>query len=95
MAKVRNEMVKVCGGIRGKMKVSEILIRVPPAPSLPQVIKKKLVRKALDMFKKMDVEDYKKFWEQFSTNIKLGVMEDTSNKTRLAKLLRWGHTSVE
>ena len=30
--KVRNEMVKVCGGIRGKMKVSEILIRVSPAP---------------------------------------------------------------
>ena len=40
------------------------------------------------MFKKMDEEDYKKFWEQFSTNVKLGVIEDSSNKTRLAKLLR-------
>ena len=56
---------------------------------LIKVIKKKLVRKALDMFKKMDAEDYEKFWKEYSTNIKLGVMEDPGNKTRLAKLLRW------
>jgi heat shock protein beta len=62
---------------------------------LLKVIRKKLVRKALDMFKKMDVEDYKKFWEQFSTNIKLGVMEDASNKTRLAKLLRFQSSNEE
>ena len=43
------------------------------------------------MFKKMDEEDYKKFWEQFSTNVKLGVIEDSSNKTRLAKLLRYNY----
>ena len=55
---------------------------------LIKVIKKKLVRKALDMFKKMDPEDYEKFWKQYSTNIKLGVIEDPGNKTRLAKLLR-------
>ena len=41
---------------------------------LLKVIKKKLVRKALDMMKKMDEETYEKFWEQFSTNIKLGYM---------------------
>ncbi len=56
---------------------------------LLKVIKKKLVRKALDMFKKMDAETYKKFWKEYSTNMKLGILEDTSNKTRLAKLLRW------
>ena len=55
---------------------------------LIKVIKKKLVRKALDMFKKMDPEDYLKFWKEYGTNIKLGVMEDPTNKTRLAKLLR-------
>lgn len=55
---------------------------------LLKVIKKKLVRKALDMFKKMSKEDYEKFWEEYSTNIKLGVIEDPGNKTRLAKLLR-------
>lgn len=56
---------------------------------LIKVIKKKLVRKALDMFKKLDPEDYEKFWKEYSTNIKLGIMEDPGNKTRLAKLLRF------
>jgi heat shock protein beta len=57
---------------------------------LLKVIKKKLVRKALDMIKKIDEADYmEKFWKEFSTNIKLGVMEDHSNRTRLAKLLRF------
>lgn len=56
---------------------------------LLKVIKKKLVRKALDMIKKMDEETYEKFWENFSTNIKLGVVEDYPNKTRIAKLLRF------
>lgn len=55
---------------------------------LIKVIKKKLVRKALDMFKKMDAEDYEKFWKEYGTNIKLGVVEDPGNKTRLSKLLR-------
>jgi len=57
---------------------------------LLKVIKKKLVRKALDMIKKISDEDYiEKFWKEYSTNIKLGVMEDHSNRTRLAKLLRF------
>jgi len=57
---------------------------------LLKVIKKKLVRKALDMIKKIDAVDYvKKFWKEYSTNIKLGVIEDHSNRTRLAKLLRF------
>ena len=55
---------------------------------LLRVIKKKLVRKALDMFKKLDKEDYVKFWKEYGTAVKLGVIEDPSNKTRLAKLLR-------
>lgn len=54
---------------------------------LLQVIKKKLVRKALDMFKKLEKADYEKFWKEYSTNMKLGVIEDPSNRTRLAKLL--------
>ncbi|BFZ08494.1 hypothetical protein BsWGS_11533 [Bradybaena similaris] len=56
---------------------------------LLKVIKKKLVRKALDMIKKIDKETYDKFWKEYSTNIKLGVIEDTSNRTRLAKLLKF------
>lgn len=56
---------------------------------LLKVIKKKLVRKTLDMIKKIDKEEYDKFWKEYSTNIKLGVIEDHSNRTRLAKLLKF------
>lgn len=56
---------------------------------LLKVIKKKLTRKALDMIKKIDNDKYMDFWKEFSTNIKLGVIEDQSNRTRLSKLLRF------
>merc|ERR1712121_623068 len=62
---------------------------------LLKVIKKKLVRKTLDMLKKLDDDAYEKFWKEYSTNIKLGVIEDTSNRTRLSKLLRFSSSSVE
>jgi len=56
---------------------------------LLKVIKKKLVRKTLDMIKKIEEDKYPAFWAEYSTNIKLGVIEDTANRTRLAKLLRF------
>merc|ERR1712095_167946 len=56
---------------------------------LLKVIKKKLVRKTLDMIKKISEDKYAEFWKEYSTNIKLGVIEDTANRTRLAKLLRF------
>ena len=56
---------------------------------LIKVIKKKLVRKVLDMLKKVPDEDYQKFWKEYSTNIKLGTIEDPANRTRLAKLLQF------
>lgn len=34
---------------------------------LLKVIKKKLVRKTLDMLKKMEPEEYEKFWKEYST----------------------------
>lgn len=91
-----------------------------------KTIKKKLVRKALDMIKRLSddarkeaeseeggptpheesdegsgatdvsqksaAEKYKTFWEQFGKAIKLGIVEDSGNRNRLAKLLRF-HTS--
>lgn len=56
---------------------------------LLKVIKKKLIRKALEMFRKIPELDYPVFWKEYSTNIKLGVIEDAANRSRLAKLLRF------
>lgn len=62
---------------------------------LIKVIKKKLVRKVLDMLKKIPADEYEKFWKEFSTNIKLGVIEDPANRTRLAKLLMFLSSNSE
>eukprot|EP00117_Sycon_ciliatum_P033034 scpid14818/ scgid25503/ Endoplasmin; 94 kDa glucose-regulated protein; Heat shock protein 90 kDa beta member 1 len=59
---------------------------------LLKVIRKKLVRKILEMVKKMDADLYKDFWKEFGTSLKLGIIEDHSNRTRLAKLVRF-HSS--
>lgn len=39
-----------------------------------------------------NAEDYKKFYEQFGKNLKLGVHEDSTNREKIADLLRF-HTS--
>jgi len=75
-----------------------------------KVMGKKLVRKCLEMLRKMaensvgDVDEdedadgdaldeavdkYAAFWEQYGKNIKLGVIEDSSNRSKLSKLLRF------
>ncbi len=78
---------------------------------LLKIMGKKLVRKVLEMLKKLSsgktdtsdneddenaVEDasdddhpYIKFWKQFGKSIKMGVIEDISNRSKLAKLLRF------
>merc|ERR1739844_157114 len=60
---------------------------------LLKVIKKKLVRKTLDMIKKIDSDKYMDFWKEYSTNVKLGMIDDAANRTRLAKLLRFKSSS--
>merc|ERR1712241_560968 len=62
---------------------------------LLKVIKKKLVRKTLDMIKKIDEKLYPAFWREFSTNIKLGIIEDAGNRSRLAKLVRFTSSTGE
>lgn len=62
---------------------------------LLKVIKKKLVRKVLEMIKKLDEGDFETFHKEYSTNIKLGVIEDASNRVRLAKLLRFSSSATE
>merc|ERR1712134_29071 len=59
-----------------------------------RVIKKNLVKKCLEMFAEISEkkDDYKKFYEQFSKNIKLGIHEDSTNRMKVAELMRY-HTS--
>ena len=62
---------------------------------LLKVIKKKLVRKILDMIKKLNETDFDLFHKEYSTNVKLGVIEDSTNRVRLAKLLRFGSSALD
>jgi len=59
-----------------------------------RVIKKNLVKKCLEMFAELaeKKDDYVKFYEQYSKNMKLGVYEDSTNRKKLADLIRY-HTS--
>ena len=56
-----------------------------------KIMKKNIVKKCLEMFAEIaeNAEDYKKFYEQFSKNLKLGIHEDSANRTKVADLLRF------
>ena len=74
-----------------------------------KVMGKKMVRKCLEMLRKLasadadwtaDEEDkddkgkvkkapYLRFWEEFGKSLKLGVIEDNSNRSKLLKLMRY------
>jgi len=59
-----------------------------------KTIKKSITKKCMEMIAEVaeNSEDWKKFYEQFSKNLKLGIHEDQTNREKLANFLRY-HTS--
>merc|ERR1711968_236645 len=59
-----------------------------------RVIKKNIVNKCLELFAEIqeNAEDFKKFYEQFGKNVKLGIHEDSGNRAKLSELLMYHST---
>merc|ERR1712004_277612 len=56
-----------------------------------KVIRKSLVKRCMELFDELgeDKDNFKKFYEQFGKNLKLGIHEDSTNRKKLAGYLRF------
>merc|ERR1711910_213235 len=56
-----------------------------------KVVRKNLVKKCMDLMEELaeDKDSWKKFYEQFGKNLKLGIHEDSTNRKKLAGFLRF------
>jgi len=60
-----------------------------------KVIRKNLVKKVMELLEEIseDKDNYKKFYEQFSKNLKLGIHEDSTNRKKLSGYLRYSSSA--
>ncbi|KAG8035031.1 hypothetical protein G9C98_005454 [Cotesia typhae] len=96
--KINDMMPNYLSFIRGIVDSDDLPLNVSREDlqqhKLIKVIKKKLIRKVLDMIKKIPKEEYDSFWKEYSTNVKLGILEDSQNRARLSKLLLFKSSSM-
>lgn len=59
-----------------------------------KVIKKNLVKKCLELFTEMaeNKNDYPKFYNNFSKNLKLGIHEDAANRQKVRRIFNIFHS---
>nr|XP_023668626.1 heat shock protein HSP 90-alpha isoform X1 [Paramormyrops kingsleyae]XP_023668627.1 heat shock protein HSP 90-alpha isoform X1 [Paramormyrops kingsleyae] len=86
---IRKNLVKKC--LELFTELSNISREMLQQSKILKVIRKNLVKKCLELFTELseDKDNYKKYYEQFSKNIKLGIHEDSQNRKKLSELLRY------
>lgn len=86
------------GFIRGVVDCDDLPLNISremlQKNKIVNTIRKNIIKKCLKMFKDLeeDKEKYDTFLKNFGKNIKLGIHEDSENKEKLAKLLRFSST---
>ena len=77
------------------LNVSREMIQQDPAVG---AMKSALTKRVLDLLGKLSKDDsdkYATFWEQFGTTLKEGLAEDSSNREKIAGLLRFNSTQSD